>query len=150
MEICFVKLALGIYRTDSTLGAVLKFNLDPAHNDWDPTRIVVNQEASWSTRKRNWWRFSDLKNQAKRILRQAQGSLENRAVRQHLAIRRASPADLPETATELVMDWVANCPDEARKISRRNFFRYQYALKKFRQPRNWEAADVLPRLVHPG
>lgn len=147
VEIGF-KLPLGIYRTDSTLGAVLKFNLDPAHNNWDPTRILVHQEASWSTRKKNWWRLSDLKDQAKRILRQAQGLLENRAVRQHLAIRRASPADLPRTAAELVLDWVANYPDEARKISRRNFFRYQYALKQFRRPRNWEEANIPVRLLY--
>jgi len=69
------RLPLGIYRTDPTLGAALMFNLDPAHNDWDPARIPVNQYVSWSTKKRNWWRFSDLKDQAKRMLRQAQGVL---------------------------------------------------------------------------
>jgi hypothetical protein len=142
------RLPLGIYRTDPTLGAALMFNLDPAHYDWDPARILVNPYASWSTKKRNWWRFSDLKDQAKRMLRQAQGVLENRAVRQHFAIRHASPADLPKTAAELVLNWVANYPGEARKISRRNLFLYQYTLNKFRQPRNWEAADVPPRLIH--
>jgi len=74
IEIGF-KLPLGIYRTDATLGAVLFFNLDPKNNDWDPARILVNQFVSWSTKKRNWWRFSDLKDQAKRMLRQAQGVL---------------------------------------------------------------------------
>lgn len=147
MEIGF-KLPLGMYRTDSTLGAILMFNLDPANNDWDQARILVNQEVTWATKKRNWWRFSDLKDQGKRILRQAQGVLENRAVRQHLAIRRAPPAELPETAAELVLDWVAHYPDEAHKISERNLFLYKYALSKFRQPRNWQAADITPRLVH--
>ena len=141
------KLPLGMYRTDATLGAVLMFNLDPAHNDWDPKRILVNQDVSWATKRRDWWRFSDLKDQAKRVLRQAQGVLENRAVRQHLAIRRAPPADLPETAAELVLDWVTHYPDEARKISGRNVLLYKYALNKFRRPRNWQAADMAPRLV---
>lgn len=140
------KLPLGIYRTDATLAAALRFNLDPAHNEWNSARIQVEPSASWSTRKRDWWRFSDLKDQAKRIMRQIQGALENRAVRHHLAISRRSPAELPDTAAELVFAWIKSDPLDARKIAKGNLF-YKYTLKKLGQPRNWQAANIPPQLM---
>lgn len=140
------KLPLGIYRTDATLAAALMFNLDPAHNEWDSTRIQVQPDASWSTRKRDWWRFSDLKDQAKRIMRQTQGTLENRAVRQHMAISRRSPAELPDTVAELVFDWIKNNPLDAHEVAKGNMF-YKYTLKKLGHSRNWQAADIPPQLM---
>ena len=40
-------LPLGLYRTDSLIGSVLMFALDPTTQQWDPRRIVVNGEATW-------------------------------------------------------------------------------------------------------
>lgn len=79
-------LPLGIYRTDSTLGAAIKFNFDPENYDWDLKRIFVHPEATWLVPKKHWWRYSDTKQQLKRMLRQAQGDLENKAVQFHLQI----------------------------------------------------------------
>jgi len=141
------KLPLGLYRTDSTIGAALIFGLDPARNDWVPSRIQVQFDATWTTEKRHWWRLSDLKAQAKRMLRQAQGTLENRAVREHFAIRRDSVANLPETAADLVLGWVKHCPNEAHSLVRRNLL-FGYALRNISQPRNWQAANTSPKLIH--
>lgn len=139
-------LPLGIYRTDSILGAALKFNLDPAHNQWKPERVHVNPDAGWDTRTKNWWRLSDIKSQMKRILLQAKGDLENRAFRHSFAIKKSPLPELPRTASALVLGWAASCPDDARLIIRRNIFS-GWALKKLKKPRDWEGANDAPRLV---
>lgn len=139
-------LPLGIYRTDSILGAALKFNLDPAHNQWKPERVQVNPDAGWDTRTKNWWRLSDIKSQMKRILLQARGDLENRAFRHRFAIEKSPLPALPRTASALVLGWAASCPDDARQIIRRNVFS-GWALKKLKNPRDWEGANDAPRLV---
>ena len=139
-------LPLGIYRTDSILGAALKFNLDPAHNQWKPERVQVNPDAGWDTRIKNWWRLSDIKSQLKRILLQARGDLENRAFRHRFAIKKSSLPELPRTASALVLSWAASCPEDARLIIRRNMFS-GWALKKLKKPRDWDGANDAPRLV---
>ncbi len=141
------RLPRGIYRTDSALGAALKFNLDPAANEWNPARIRVQPDASWATPVRHWWSLSDLKSQFKRTLRQMQGDLENRAVRQHFAVERRAVDTLAPTAAELVCNWVARHPDEAKKMARRSFF-YRSTLNKLRQPKDWQAAQIPPRLLY--
>lgn len=139
-------LPLGIYRTDSILGAALKFNLDPANNQWKPERVQVNPEAGWDIRTKKWWRFSDIKSQMKRILLQAKGDLENRAFRHSFAIKKSPLPDLPRTASALVLNWAASCPDDVRLVIRRNVFS-GWALKKLKRPRNWDGASDAPRLV---
>ncbi|MDO8971776.1 MAG: hypothetical protein Q7U74_13870, partial [Saprospiraceae bacterium] len=106
-------LPAGIYRTDSTLGAAIKFCFDPANNEWNDSRVFVHPEVTWTTPEKHWWRFSDIKSQLKRQLRQAQGDLENRAVRNHLQVCKRRAESLPATALELVETWVIACPDEA-------------------------------------
>jgi len=143
---CF-NLPLGIYRTDSTLGAALAFGLDPSQHQWDiKNRIFVHPEVSWTTAERKWWRYAEVKSQLKRILRQSQGILENRAIENFLAHRRLSPADLPQTAAELVLEWVNRCPDKARRILWTSPLS-RIALKKFRNPRDWSAAKEFPELI---
>lgn len=141
------KLPLGIYRTDSTLGAALAFGLDPSRNDWDiKNRIFVHPEASWTTEERKWWRHAEIKSQFKRILRQSQGVLENLAVQNFLAHRKLAPADFPSTASELVLEWAARCADQASATLRKSPLS-RIALKKFAIPRDWSAARLAPRLV---
>ncbi len=139
-------LPLGIYRTDSILGAALKFNLDPANNEWDPARIQVNPDSGWDTKPKRWWRLSDIKSHMKRVFLQSRGDLENRAFRHSFAIKKASLAELPETAAEMVLNWAKSCPDDVDLIIRRNVFS-RWALKKFKQPRDWGAAKSVPQLI---
>lgn len=140
-------LPLGIYRTDSTLGAALAFGLDPSQYPWDiKNRVFVHPDASWTTEERKWWRYAEVKSQLKRLLRQSQGVLENLAVEDFLAHRKLAPADLPRTASELVLEWVERCPDKAgATLSRSPLSRI--ALKKFRAPRDWSAAEEAPALI---
>lgn len=116
-----IRLPLGIYRTDSTMGAMLGFGLDPARNEWNPLKyIAIAPEATWSTEGKKWWRWADIQTSYRRLDRQAQGRLENNAVRHHLAVRQLPPEALPRTVAELVLDWVARCPEEATPLLRSN------------------------------
>jgi hypothetical protein len=140
-------LPLGIYRNDSTLGAALAFGLDPARHEWNlKGRILVHPRVSWATDERKWWRYKDIKSHFKRLLRQAQGALENSAVRNHLAIQRLAPEMLPRTAAELVTEWVKSCPGDARNILWRTPLA-RFALRGFRQSRDWSAAEQAPELI---
>lgn len=114
-----IRLPLGLYRTDSTMGAMLSFGLAPAQNEWNPLKyIAIAPDATWVTEAKKWWRRADIQASYKRLDRQAQGRLENKAVRHHLAVRQLPPEGLPRTAAELVIDWVARCPEEAAPLLR--------------------------------
>ena len=142
------KLPLGLYRTDSTLGAALSFGLDPSRYSWSPkTRILVHSDVTWATDKKVPWRFTDISGQLKRILRQGQGILENLAVRDHLEIRKLRPEQLPDTATELVLRWTESHPDEFRKIFLQQPLLIFLAMKRLRQPKTWLDIDTSPELL---
>lgn len=110
------RMPLGLYRTDALIGAVLCFNLDPSANEWSTHRIRVCEDASWAIDPLRWWRPSDLTTQWRRMLRQAQGELENRAIRQFFAIDRRRPEDLPGFADQLILDWATRFPDHAKRL----------------------------------
>lgn len=125
------RLPLGIYRTDPTVASVINFNLDPARNSWNSRRITVDPGATWTFSTLSVWRPRDIRTYLKRTLRQAQGVLENRAVRQHLAIDKHTPRSLPSSNHELVTGWAAAHAGEARRIFMRQPLVY-YAFRKLR------------------
>jgi hypothetical protein len=140
------RLPLGLYRTDSLIGAVLVYQLDPSQNTWDTKRMFVHPQATWHVQQTGMWKPKDIWGQCKRKLRQAQGILENRAVRQHLAVEKRLPETLPHTISELVGKWIAACPQDARHI----FLKHPitlYAARKLRQPRDWSDTNILPILL---
>lgn len=140
-------LPLGIYRTDSTLGAALAFGLDPSRQEWDiKGRIFVHPDVTWTTDERTWWHYAEIKSQFKRILRQAQGVLENKAVENFLAHQKMVPEKLPYTVSELVLEWVEHYPDDARLVLWKNPLS-KFALKKFSKYRDWSSAMQPPQLV---
>jgi hypothetical protein len=139
-------LPIGIYRTDPTLAAAIKFHLDPAHNDWTPEAIVPVPDATWSYQALSWWKTADLKTHFRRMLRQAQGEYENAAVRDHLAIRKLPAGTLPRDSKELVLTWVAAHPDEAAALARRNRL-CGTALRRLSERGPIPALDLPPRLV---
>lgn len=141
-----VRLPLGLYRTDSLIGAILLFRLDPASNQWDRRRIVVNPEATWDISETTGLSFKNAVGQFKRRLRQAQGDLENRAVRDHLSVRRAPVSAMPKTAREMVLAWLDANPGEARHLYMRNPLRL-YAANKLRAPQDWAAAERAPEML---
>lgn len=139
------RLPLGIYRMDSTIGAVIKYSFNPRNNNWNPERIFVESEASWSTDKKHWWYYSEMKGQFKRRIRQAQGDLENRAMRHHLSICKRAPQDMPVTITELVAIWLNENPLEASTLLKNPLRRH--ALNLMQKPRDWSLAALPPELI---
>lgn len=111
-----IRLPRGLYRVDSLMGALISFRLRPDLHPWAPRSIAVAADASWDVDEKRWWRWRDLRAKWSRLSRQAVGHLENAAVRDHLAVRRAAPEQLPATAVELVADWARRCPGEARRV----------------------------------
>jgi hypothetical protein len=140
------KLPLGLYRTDPLIGAVLMFRLDPSAYRWEPRRVAVVPSAIWDVHGISELTIKNLRTQVKRMLRQAQGDLENYAVREHLAIQKLSPQDLPPTANSLINGWLASQPRQARVLFLKRPTCY-YAARKLRQERDWSAAAIAPELV---
>lgn len=114
MRACGFAIPRGLYRTDSLMGAVLSYDLDPAINLWDEGRILVHTDVTWQTEHKHWWRWRDVKAHFKRMVRQARGEIEKRAIRDHLTFRRQRPETLLPTAHALILDWAQRCPDDYR------------------------------------
>ena len=145
-----ITLPLGLYRVDALMGAFLSFGLNSEKNDWNPKQIWVEVAASWQTDPKHWWRWSDLRAQLKRVLRQSRGLLENQAVKNHLETRRQPMESLPKTMAELVLDWVQRCPAQARELCQKNPLA-RLELKKIRQAsHNPSALSPLPAQLWPG
>lgn len=144
------KLPLGLYRTDPTLGATLCFGMNPSKYDWEPQRrIFVHPDATWAVDEKNPWKFSDLFGQLKRVVRQGQGILENRAVRNLYAIQKLTPEHLPATTAELVFQWANTNPGELRKLKLRHPLLIGLALRRLSLPRDWSQAETPPDLIAP-
>ena len=141
------RLPLGLYRTDSLIGAVLMFGLDPAANAWEPRRIVVNPKATWDVPGQADLTIKNITGQFKRRFRQAQGDLENRAVREHLAIRKLPIHLMPKTARELVLSWIEAHPDQARQLYIKNPLRL-HAARQMRASQNWSGIELAPELLY--
>lgn len=139
-------LPLGIYRTDPTLEAAIKFNFDPENNKWGIKRVFVHPEVTWSVPKKYWWRYSDIKSQFKRLIRQAQGSLENKSVQFHLQICKKKPETLPATTLELVESWITARPKDADILIKKPLCRH--ALETLRKAAIVKVPDVKPMLVY--
>jgi hypothetical protein len=142
-----IRLPLGLYRTDSLIGAALLYKLAPEDARWDSGRVVVASDATWDVHGLSALTLKNVVTQAKRKLRQAQGELENRAVREHLSIRRLPLEQLPGTAHELVNRWVSEKRGQAWLMYLRNPF-CMHAAYKLRRGRDWAEASTPPALLH--
>ena len=136
---------LGMYRNDPLLGAVVCFSADPGAHRWNAKRLAVVPAATWTNETLRWTRWSSVVTQWKRMQRQAQGALENAAVRQHLALDRLSPESLPRTAAELVARWRATHPDEALALLRHPLRRH--AARQLALRRDWSLAEHAPQIL---
>jgi hypothetical protein len=141
-----IRLPLGLYRTDSLIGAALLFKLAPEEARWDASRVVVAGDATWDVPGLSMLTLENLVAQFKRRLRQAQGELENRAAREHLSVRRLPLAQLPGTTRELVNGWVGGQRAQALKTFLRNPF-CLYAAYKLRRGHDWSQAKNPPALL---
>jgi len=139
-------LPLGIYRTDSLIGAAIKFNLDPTQYRWDPKRIHVVAEASWDHTPLSIVKYSDLRTHFRRLIRQGQGVFENLAIRRHLAIDAKPLETLPETADDLARIWIHNYPKELCEALMKHPLA-AFSLQRIKKPRDWTKAIIPPRLL---
>lgn len=140
------RLPLGLYRTDGVLGAAISFDLDPAKNDWDSRRIFVHPTATWKIRPSSWTNPSDIRSHLKKMVRQAQGVLENLAVREHMAVQKKTPQSLPRINADLVGSWIRANPRSAIRVFLKNPLCVVAALK-LRRTRDWSPASVPALLV---
>jgi len=141
------RLPLGLYRTDATLFSAICFGLNPAEHEWDPRRILVMPQATWRFRPLRWWKPNDMRIHVKRIMRQAQGDLENLAVRECFAIRKQRPEKLCTTAAELVRSWVEMSPKDATRAYRRNPLCFMAARRLLHSQVDWSKAAISPELI---
>ncbi|MCW2313680.1 hypothetical protein [Rhodoferax antarcticus] len=116
-----IRLPVGLYRTDSLMGAILCFALDPRSHAWEDYRIHVHPEASWQINPARWWHPKDVQAHIKRYFRQIRGKLENAAIADHLDRRLLSPAELPATARQLVLDWAKSCPADYKRLAHKHW-----------------------------
>jgi len=142
------RLPLGLYRTDSLINAVLNFNFVPSVHRWDVSRVAVVANASWNVHGITQLNPANISGKLKRMVRQARGLLENRAVREHLAVRRLPPEALPETVHELVKQWLHMCPGDARSLFVRTPLTF-YAARQFNTSRDWSASARPPACLTP-
>ena len=140
-----IRLPVGLYRTDSLMGALLAYDLDPSTRAWDDDRIVVHPEATWRFDAKPGWHIATLQGHWSRRQRQARGALENAAFSNHLAKRRLLPEQLPPEAKELVLNWVRMCPADAQRVLRFHPLRW-WALRKLREQQPVDYAVPLPVL----
>jgi hypothetical protein len=138
------RLPLGIYRTDPLIGAVMMYRLDPANNDWDVKRVLVQDGATWHVAPTVWWHRKHLVANIKRKIRQSQGTLENLAARDHLTLKKLAPASLPRTVNQFVADWLSADPVRANKLFLRQPLAY-YAARQLDKPRDWQLTETAPR-----
>lgn len=108
------RLPTGLYRTDSTVGAALAFGLAPERQGWAmAAHILTVPDASWAVDVLPWWQPDMLRAHWKRRLRQAQGDVENWAVRYWLSIAKRRLSTLPATVQQLVQTWCEQDPSGA-------------------------------------
>jgi hypothetical protein len=141
-----IRLPLGLYRVDGLLGAILCFRFDPGKHPWNTENVATSWKSTWTFRTGSMWRYRDLRMQFNRMKRQALGQLENRAIREHLAINKQSPANLPGTAREMIVSWLARYPVEAARLILKNPLAID-AVCGLRRPKDWSQRDVPPKLV---
>lgn len=141
------RLPLGAYRTDPTLGAALAFGLDLAPRQWRPLEnIAVCPNAHWTIRGLRWWHPADLRTHLQRVRRQAQGELENAAVRHRYYVKSAHFGSLPRTAAQLVREWADEAPSEFQGLLQRGRH-FREAFERMTGPRDWSLTEQVPRLL---
>ena len=143
------RLPIGLYRTDSLIGAVIAFGLDPVNGSWAPGRTVVVPGATWTFKTNSLWTAKDLVRHWKRMVRQARGVLENIAVRQHMAVEKKSPETLPAIADDLIRLWIRAFPISAAKVFLTNPLSMIAAKRAF-VPKDWSESEMPPSIVATG
>jgi hypothetical protein len=140
------RLPLGLYRTDPTLESCLKWDFDPSANAWNKHRITVVTDVTWKRPVSSPWRFADWIVHWRRMIRQAQGDVEQQALKTFFANDKKRPRELPETAEELLRQWIDRFPSQWRRMVRTNPLRL-LAIRRACRPRDWTQVGIPPTLI---
>lgn len=125
------RLPLGLYRTDSLIGAVLGFGLDPANHDWE--RASLGPDAHRGVRAR---------------ARPRTGLAPTAGDGGPPARRPSAEPALPRTTRRLIHDWLVEHPTQAQPV----FFKRPLSLRaarKVKAQHDWTALWTPPELVSP-
>ena len=141
-----ILLPIGLYRTDSLVGALLAFGLDPTENKWDASKLIVAPLVTWDTPPKYWWKYADVKAAFKRKFRQAKGDLENAAVKNFLVQRKENPESLPRTVQEMLAKWIDHFPADFKAVRRKNPF-VLFPLRECENEFHVNEDKLLPSLI---
>ncbi|HWJ93897.1 MAG TPA: hypothetical protein VNT33_04190 [Telluria sp.] len=122
------RLPLGLYRTDSLIGAVLGFGLDPANNDWARRALAVDAPRGVRARARP---------------RVAPAS----AAEQVAGTPPTAPQQ-PRSRPRLIHDWLVEHPKQAQPV----FFKRPLSLRaarKLKAQQDWTTLWTAPEPVSP-
>lgn len=132
----------GLYRGDGLIGSWLCHDLDPLAQAWDKDRILVVPEATWQGERLSPFAPRDLLTQWRRMQRQAQGRMENRAIKD--IIYREGYEGLPQSARELVEHALNLGPGSNDRSLTRRLLR-GHVTRRLRRTPEPEPQDFLPR-----
>lgn len=107
-------LPVGLYRGDGLLGSMIRHDLDPLRNEWDPARIAVCAEASWRVRAPSPLRLSDYRRHFNRLVQQARGRIESAAIKD--IVYEKGYSGLPRYADDMLCAWLERHPSGHSKL----------------------------------
>jgi glycosyltransferase involved in cell wall biosynthesis len=100
-----IRLPLNLYRGDGLIGAMAAYDLDPARHRYDPHRIVLVNDASWTFDSLKPWRWQDIRREFRRRIRQIRGQYESAAFSR--IVRESGFEGLPALADDMILAFVA-------------------------------------------
>jgi glycosyltransferase involved in cell wall biosynthesis len=103
-----IRLPIGLYWGDGLIGAMAHYDLDVIKNSWDNSRVLQVSSAVARYRKRRFWRRHDVMRHARRLVRQAQGRMQNAALKE--LVKSTNFEGLPRYAPPMVVEWVDRDP----------------------------------------
>jgi hypothetical protein len=140
------RLPLGIYRTDPTLESCLKFDFDPSANAWNKDRVMVMTDVTYKRPVLSPWKSADWIVHWRRMVRQAQGDVEQQALKTFFATDKKCPPELPKTVEDLLRQWIGRFPGRWRRMVLTNPLRL-LAVRRACQPRDWAQSFIPPALI---
>lgn len=140
-----LRLPLNLYRGDALIGSMACHNLDPLHTKWDDKRAAGVANASFEISPLSPFRWSDIKRQFNREIRQARGRIENAAIKS--IIYSKGYGALPVDSDEMINGYLAKNPTSNAKSLRQRYFNY-LCRKRIANSKTCSQSDLTPTMVH--
>jgi len=134
-------LPVGLYRGDGLIGSLAMHDLD-ARTEWQTRRVVVTP-ATWRQTPLSVLHSGDLVRYGRRLVRQAQGRMENAAIKA-IIYERGYEA-LPNTVAALIGQWLTGAPEQTPMVWRSPLG--AYALRALRHEPPARPEDLAAKLV---